>query len=82
MEELGDGRYVVTTVEGNVSNSVKSYRFIYDSSKANHLVGQTEGLKLQNNMEELPKDQQTDPLIQYELHTDHWSVFGFCETWE
>lgn len=82
VQELGGGRYAVTTVEGNMSNSVKSYCFLYDSNKANHLVGQEKGLKLQKNMEELPESYHTDPLVQYELHTDHWSVFGFCQTWE
>ncbi len=80
--DMGGGVYAVTTVEGNMSNSVKSYCYLYDSNKDNHLVGTEKGLKLQNNMAELPKDEQTDPLVQYGLHTDHWSVFGFCQTWE
>ena len=33
-------------------------------------------------LSELPEAEQTNPLVQYELHTDHWSVFGFCQTWE
>jgi pimeloyl-ACP methyl ester carboxylesterase len=33
-------------------------------------------------IKELPAEMQTDPLVQYTLHTDHWSVFGFCQTWE
>ena len=82
VQDLGGGRYAVTTVDGNMSNSVKSYCFLYDSNKPNHLVGQEKGLKLQNNMEELPAQYHTDPLVQYELHTDHWSVFGFCQTWK
>ncbi len=82
VRDLGGGRYAVTTVEGNMSNSVKSYCYVYDSSKANHLVGVEKGRKLQRNMEELPASEQTDPLVQYELHTDHWAVFGFGQTWE
>lgn len=82
VQDLGGGKYAVTTIEGNVSNSVKAYQFAYDSNKANHMVGLEKGLKLQWNMEELPADQQTDPLLQYELHTDYWSVFGFCQTWK
>ena len=80
--ELGDGLYAITTIEGNMSNSVKSYCYVYDSKCDNHLVGVQKGLKLQNNMAELPAQSQTDPLVQYQLHTDHWSVFGFCQTWE
>lgn len=82
VEDYGGGLYAVTTVEGNMSNSVKSYCYLYDSNKPNHRVGVEDGLKLQNNMSELPEEAQTDPLVQYELHTDHWSVFGFCQTWE
>ncbi|MEG1891549.1 MAG: Ig-like domain-containing protein [Clostridia bacterium] len=82
VEDRGNGLYAVTTVEGNMSNSVKSYRYLYNSNADNHLVGTQKGLKLQNNMDVLPADEQTDPLAQYELHTDHWSVFGFCQTWE
>lgn len=82
VEDLGDGMYAVTTVEGNMSNTVKSYRYLYDSSKTNHYIGVDNRNKLQYNMSELPAEQQTDPLVQYTLHTDHWSVFGFCQTWE
>lgn len=82
VEDQGGGIYAVTTVEGNMSNSVKSYSYLYDSNAANHMVGVEKGLKLQNNMAVRPLSQQTDPLVQYELQTDHWSVFGFCQTWE
>ena len=80
--DLGDGLYAVTTVEGNMSNTVKSYRYIYDSNKTNHYIGTENRNKLQYNMSVLPADMQTDPLVQYDLHTDYWSVFGFCQTWE
>ena len=33
-------------------------------------------------MAQVPEEMQTDPLVQYTLHTDHWSVFGFGQTWE
>ncbi|MEG1676801.1 MAG: Ig-like domain-containing protein [Clostridia bacterium] len=81
VRDMGEGIYAVTTVEGNMSNSVKSYCYLYDSNKDNHMVGTQDGLKLQNNMAALPAQEQTDPLVQYDLHTDHWSVFGFCQTW-
>ena len=50
VRDMGGGVYAVTTVEGNMSNSVKSYCYLYDSNKDNHLVGTEKGLKLQNNM--------------------------------
>lgn len=81
-KDIGGGIYLVTTVEGNMSNSVKSYSYLYDSNLDNHLVGTEKGRKLQWNMSVVDKGEQTDPLVQYELHTDHWSVFGFCETWK
>lgn len=81
-EDMGGGIYRVTTVEGNMSNTVKSYCYLYDSNADNHLVGTVKGQKLQNNMSEVESEGQTDPLLQYELHTDHWSVFGFCESWK
>jgi hypothetical protein len=83
-EDLGDGVYKVTTVEGNMSNSIKSYCYLYDSKLPNHLVGADPEvkLKLQWNMSEVEEAEQTNPLLQYELHTDHWSVFGFGESWK
>ena len=79
---VGGGGNAVTTVEGNMSNTVKSYCYLYDSKKANNLIGVEDRNKLQYNMSELPAELQTDPLVQYTLHTDHWSVFGFCQTWK
>ncbi len=81
-QDRGDGVYAVTTVEGNMSNTVKSYCYLYDSKVDNSTVGKVKKQKLQNNMSELPADEQTDPLLQYDLHTDHWSVFGFCGSWK
>ena len=81
-QAVGDGQYRVTTVEGNMSNSVKRYTYLYDSNKANHTVGVEKGKKLQRNMADLPLAEQTDPLCQYTLHTDHWCVFGFGATWD
>lgn len=81
VQDMEDGIYQVTTVEGNMSNTVKSYCYLYDSNADNHLVGTEKGLKLQWNMSEVPREEQKDPLVQYALHTEYWSVFGFCETW-
>lgn len=82
VQDRGDGVYRVTTVEGNMSNTVKSYCYLYDSNCDNHTVGVEKGLKLQRNMSVLPVEEQTDPLEQYELHTDHWCVFGFGASWK
>ncbi|NLV58923.1 MAG: CHAP domain-containing protein [Clostridiales bacterium] len=82
VKDQGQGLYIITTVEGNMSNTVKSYVYLYDSTKDNHRVGMEKGLKLQRNMSEVPEADRTDVLPQYALHTDHWAVFGFCETWK
>ena len=79
--DRGNGIYRITTVEGNMSNSVKSYCYLYDSNADNHTVGVEKGRKIQKNMSELPAGEQTDPLLQYALHTDHWFVFGFGASW-
>ncbi len=39
VQDLGAGKYAVTTVEGNMSNSVKSYCYLYDSNLPHNLVG-------------------------------------------
>lgn len=70
--DLGNGRYRIRTIEGNMSNTVKSYVFEYDSTVAHP----------KENMYEVDEAFRTNPLYQYTLHTDYWSVFGFCATWE
>lgn len=82
VEDRGGGIYAVTTVEGNMSNTVKRYTYLYDSNKSNHQITTDTRKHLQENMSMLPESEHTDPLCQYELHTDHWSVFGFCQTWK
>ena len=79
--DQGNGIYDVTTVEGNMSSTVKRYTYRYDSNQANNMEGGGKDRKLRWNMQEVPEELQTDILTQYELHTDHWSVFGFCATW-
>ena len=81
VEDRGGGLYAVTTVEGNMSNTVKRYTYLYDSNKSNHEITTDTRKHLQENMLTLPESEHTDPLSQYELHTDHWSVFGFGATW-
>ncbi|NMD37615.1 MAG: CHAP domain-containing protein, partial [Christensenellaceae bacterium] len=72
VEKFPDGWYQVTTVEGNMSNTVKKYCFMYNSNIEHP----------KENMAEVDKEQQINELTQYKLHTDHWCVFGFCATWE
>lgn len=69
--DLGNNKYRVTTVEGNMSNTVKSYTYVYDSTIPHP----------KENMFETDKNDREDSLPQYELHTEYWCVFGFCATW-
>ena len=34
--DLNDGLYQITTVEGNMSSTVKCYTYVYDSNLSNH----------------------------------------------
>lgn len=74
VEDLGEGRYLLTTIEGNVSSRVKKYQYYYDSSD--------EATKKQENMEPLPKDMQVDEKICYKLHSEDWFVKVFCQTYK
>ncbi len=78
---LPDGLYRITTVEGNMSNTVKCYTYLYDSLSSNHLLTADTRDGLLKNMSVVPAEAQTDPLTQYELSTETWTVFGFCATW-
>ncbi len=81
VQDRGNGIYAVTTVEGNMSNTVKRYTYLYDSNASNHEITTDTRKHLKDNMATLPPEEHTDPLCQYDLHTDHWSVFGFGATW-
>lgn len=72
VKAVGNGFYKIRTVEGNMSNTVKSYVYLYDS-KISHP---------KENMFETDSNDRENSLFQYTLHTDYWSVFGFCATWE
>ncbi|MBN1777110.1 MAG: CHAP domain-containing protein [Clostridiales bacterium] len=77
---LNDGLYQVTTVEGNMSSSVKSYTYVYDSNLSNHHLTSKSREKIEANIFIVPDNERTDPLTQYET-TEDFTVFGFCATW-
>ena len=70
--DLGDGVYDITTLEGNVSNTVKRYciRYIQNPKKQ------------YQNMRTLPKDEQTRDDAQYKLQSEKWFITGFGVTWK
>lgn len=73
VQDLGDGRYLLTTIEGNMSNRVKKYQYYYDSSE--------EAAQKQRNTEALPEELQTDEKISYKPHSN-WYVKVFCQTYQ
>ena len=70
-EPMENGRYLITTVEGNVSNTVKSYQYYYDSLD-----------DTQHNMIELPKEEWTGENMSYALHSGDWYINTFCQTYQ
>jgi hypothetical protein len=78
--DLNDGLYQITTVEGNMSSTVKSYTYVYDSNLSNHLLTSNSREKIQSNILMVPETERTDPLTQYDT-TEDFAVFGFCATW-
>ena len=71
-EPLGEGRYLITTVEGNVSNRVKSYQYYYDSQAEDAT----------RNMAALPEGLRTDERMSYILHSEDWYINVFCQTYQ
>ena len=66
----GDGTYLIQTVEGNVSNRIKRYCYLYDKNGG------------KKNFLECPSDAQTDPdTFQYTPHDKNWMITTFCQTW-
>lgn len=70
VEDLGGGQYLISTVEGNMSKTVKRYCYLYDARNVEH-----------QNMASAPEEIQTDPQIQYAPHQADWYVTEFCMTW-
>lgn len=70
---LGEGRYEMKTVEGNMDNRILRYNYIYDSMAK----------RIEENMIRLPEDQRSQPeIFRYELHSKgEWFVTAFGQTW-
>lgn len=71
VEDLTDGKYLLTTVEGNMSSRIKRYCYVYDSAASDKT----------RNMSAAPEERRTDERIQYTPHMDTWYVNVFCQTW-
>ncbi len=85
VQDLGNGQYLVKTVEGNMSNTVKRYCYLYtvgnaDESRANGKNNYNYGVY--GNYSDCPEEYRTEPeTYQYTIHSQKWYVFRFCATW-
>jgi len=71
VKELGDGRYELTTVEGNINSTIKRMNYIYDATPAEKY----------RNMSEIPENEITRENCQYTVHKKDWYITGFGNTW-
>ena len=79
VEDLGNGKFLLSTVEGNLSNQIKRFCYVYDAnSPANK---KKPDLKANLNMSPAPEDRRTEADVQYEPHQSSWYVTEFCMTW-
>lgn len=71
--DLGEGKYLVETVEGNMDNRILRYSYIYDAMAENK----------ERNYFALPAEQQTQPdVFKYEPHNKGaWYITCFGQTW-
>ncbi len=70
--ELSPGVYELTTIEGNVSNTVKRYctRYVVHPKQKHQ------------NYRAVPKAEQTRDDVQYKLQKEGWYITGFGVTWK
>lgn len=79
VQDLGGGKFLISTVEGNLSNRIKRFTYVYDSnSPANKNKPDS---KANLNMSAAPDSVPQEPDIQYTPHQDTWYVTEFCRTW-
>ncbi|MBQ8136155.1 MAG: CHAP domain-containing protein [Clostridia bacterium] len=72
VKPLGDGQYIVWTVEGNLSSRIKRYCYLYDANDTT-----------KHNYKAPPEEWQTDKkTFTYGTHQKDWFVYAICATWE
>ena len=79
VEDLGDGKFLLSTVEGNLSNQIKRFTYVYDSNAPANK--KKPDAKTNSNMSPAPEDVIREEGVQYEPHQDSWYVTEFCRTW-
>lgn len=74
VEELGNGKYRITTIEGNMSNRVKMYVHDYDMYAEDWT----------RNLSTIPKEERTQEetsYFNYKMQADTWYVNCFLMPW-
>ena len=71
VKALGDGKYIVWTVEGNLSSRIKRYCYLYDANDTT-----------EHNYSAPPEEWQTDrQTFTYDIHQKEWFIYTICATW-
>ncbi len=68
---LDDGRYELTTIEGNINSTIKRMNYRYNANPE----------KPYYNMSVIPENEITRMNCQYTLQKNNWYITGFCATW-
>ncbi len=74
VQDLGGGKYRLTTIEGNMSNTVKMYVHDYDMNAE----------KKSKNLSAIPKEEQTEQetrSFSYKLQSKDWYINCFLMPW-
>lgn len=74
VEDLGNGKYRITTIEGNMSSRVKMYVHDYDRFAADRT----------RNMATIPESERTreeSPIFNYRLQSEEWYINCFLMPW-
>ena len=70
VDDLGGGVYLLKTVEGNMSNRIKRFCYLFDSNEA-----------IKNTKPCPDEYRRTDGEINDYEHIKKWNITTFCQTW-
>ena len=87
VQKLEDGRYRLTTIEGNMGNTVRMYMFDYDADKEFSYKNKYPD---NSNVSAIPEEEQTEETTKYKTYSIHvksknkkkpWYVTCFLAPW-
>jgi len=71
VQPLGEGKYILDTVEGNLNARIRRYQYIYDSLAE----------RKERNITAVPKEMQTNPDTYLYDYVDKFYINVFGQTW-